>query len=245
MSDMAADEANRAARMLEEARELFDQGNPEDAQSLMRSSLHHILRAYLLDKQEERLIWLHKIGRLLRCLFGCALEFRDGQYWLQCPVVSSHIPLGLSMGGSARATCSICRENALTCPHIATQIYDEVEAARIGEVCTICLQRECNHEVGKCYDGVTARQVMSDLRVDHVALTPNPNNPLCVVLGRSVSESEIMDGLSAREQSEFVFGETTIDCDHCLGDCSYAVSAAAELEGEGFRWPEADNDIPE
>jgi len=147
--------------------------------------------------------------------FGCHLEFREGTYWVNCPVLLSHNQIGFSIGGSAKVICSICGEDNLICPHVKGRMYDRVVAARWLEYCSICLEKECTHVTGEIHDGVEAFGIVIEIDLDHVALVKNPANPLCVIESHALPESDLLAALPEEGRELFVYGETVVDCHHC------------------------------
>lgn len=76
---------------------------------------------------------LDKAGKLARTVLpqGCALPYRDGGYFMECPVALAHNRVGMSVGFVARAVeCSICGRDPDECPHITGRIYDGQRCVR-------------------------------------------------------------------------------------------------------------------
>ena len=77
---------------------------------------------------------LDEAGLLARTAFseGCVLPYRDGGYFMECPVALAHNRVGMSAGFVARVVeCSVCRHDPDECPHITGRIYDGKHCHRI------------------------------------------------------------------------------------------------------------------
>jgi|GEM_PF-1668081 len=207
----------QARKLIEKAKQASARKQPATAESLFRKSLEKIREACLWEPSARAYQeYLHKIGKTVHDTFGCRLPFRDGQYWVSCPVQLSHNRVGLSIGGSATVLCSICGEDNLICPHVKGRKYDGVSAVRLHGHCNICTRSKCRHKAGKIYDHVEAIGIVTDINLDHVALVKNPAHPLCVVNAHSLSESDLLDMLPADERGSLVYGKTIIHCHHCV-----------------------------
>jgi len=205
-----------ANKLIEEAKECVYKNNMKEAESLLRKSLVKIREAFLWTEDKKYQDKLYIIGRKLHDIFGCQLEFSNGQYNQTCPVFLSHSTMGFSIGGSSITICSICGENTLKCPHINMKTYNNVLAQDLTDVCNICGKKDCDHEIGNFYDNVEAFSIISDINFDHVSLVKKPADPLCAIMSHEVPKSEILKELNENERDNFVFGETKINCDHCI-----------------------------
>ena len=223
MNELENDDEKLAQRILLEAKDLIrdaeralEERKPDVSEELYRRSLTKIRQAFLLDRKKETSIYLHNIGRLVHSQFGCVLPFRDGNYWVECPVELSHGKYGFSIAGSGRSLCSICGENTLDCYHVSGRSYDQVVAKRIQNMCNICgEEKECPHVEGVMYDGVGAFSIVVELDLSHVALVENPANPLCTIYGHTLTESDILKTLPKSAPHRFVYGKTRLYCHHC------------------------------
>jgi hypothetical protein len=204
-------------KRIELAKLAYAQREFATAEILYRQGLRKIREAHLWDPTENiHRRFLHRVGRIIHETFGCQLEFKDGQYFVNCPVMLSHSRAGFSVGGSGTAMCTICGEDNLVCPHVKGRIYDGVVCSRRHDFCNICARKDCNHTVGERYDHVEAFAVITQISLDHVALVQNPSNPLCVVESYSLSESELAKMLPSDQRDSLVYGGTIIRCHHCL-----------------------------
>ncbi len=216
-SKKSADAALAAAGDLVQKAEKATRSKKMDvAEAFYRRSLVKIREALLWQPEAGHSKYLHDVGRQIHDGFGCELQFKDGLYWVTCPVLLSHSKGGFSVGGSVKAVCSICREDILDCPHIKGRTYDGVVAKRYHDICNICGLRDCEHKEGETYDSVQAFAIVVELNLDHVSFVENPANPLCVVHSYSVPESDLMEMLPEDERHRVVYGQTIIHCHHCL-----------------------------
>lgn len=113
---------------------------------------------------------LDKAGKLARTVFpqGCALPYRDGGYFMECPVALAHNRVGMSAGFVARAVeCSICGRDPDECPHITGRIYD-------GE---------------RCVRTITEADVLE------VSLVARPAQPDARIMSMSVDMSDLRESL--------------------------------------------------
>jgi hypothetical protein len=79
-------------------------------------------------------IALDAAGKLARDYFpkGCVFPFRDGTYYLECPVALAHNRVGFSPGMVINsAECSICESDPEDCSHITGRFYDGKRCIRI------------------------------------------------------------------------------------------------------------------
>jgi hypothetical protein len=207
----------RANKLIEQAKRAYARRQAATAESLYRKSLEMIREACLWEPAVgSHREYLHRIGRLVHDTFGCQLPFRDGQYWVTCPVQLSHNRIGLSIGGSATVICSICGEDSLLCPHVKGRRYNGIVAARHRDYCNICARTKCCHKVGKSYNHVEAIGIVTDINLDHVALVKNPAHPLCVVNAHALAESDVSAALPPEERGSLDYGNTIIHCHHCV-----------------------------
>lgn len=88
---------------------------------------------------------LDMAGKLAREYFpeGCVFPYRDGTYYVECPVALAHNRIGLSPGIVIKSQeCSICGNDPQDCPHIAGRTYDGKRCIRIindGDILEVSL----------------------------------------------------------------------------------------------------------
>ncbi len=214
--DQAQKSLAKAQELIDKAKRAYVQGEKPTAESLCRESLKKLREAHLHEPtQPSHRQKLHEVGRMVHDTFGCHLEFREDSYWITCPVLLSHSQLGFSIGGSARAICSICGQDNFVCPHVKGRRYDGVVASQWFGFCSICLEKDCSHSAGEIHDGIEACGILIEVDLDHVAMVENPANPLCVIERQSLPESDLLALLPEVGRESFVYGETVVDCHHC------------------------------
>jgi len=212
----AEEKIAEAQELISSAKTAYNQGERRAAESLCRDSLKKLREASLLDESEpSHRRRLHDVGKMVHDTFGCHLDFREGTYWIDCPVLLSHTQIGFSIGGSADVICSICGQDNFICPHVKGRRYDNIAANRWLGYCSICLKQDCGHKLGEIHNDVEAIGIVTDIELDHVSLVKNPANPLCVVECRAVGKDELTSLLPAEGIESFVYGETIVDCHHC------------------------------
>jgi hypothetical protein len=190
----------------------MEENRNQEAETIMRDSLGRLREAFHLASDDGKISrLLHGRGRILHDLFGCRVRMDGTTYYKECPVLLSHVKLGFS----------ICGRNPWDCEHIKGFKYDGVLAQRIGSVCNICLSESCCHLVGEICDNVEAVHIMTNLRLEHVALVDNPANPLARIQSCTLEPDDIRNALPESERELFVPGETVIYCHHCA-DCNGA-----------------------
>ncbi|WP_156096033.1 hypothetical protein [Methanobacterium sp. SMA-27] len=205
-----------ARKLISDSKNAIKNNDMEEAENLLRNSLVKIREAFLFTDEKKYQDKLYNVGLKIRNIFGCPLEFIDGHYNQTCPVELSNSTWGFSIGGSSKTICSICGENTLECQHINGEIYDEVLAQNLTDVCNICGKKECYHELGKAYNHVEAFSIILELHPDHVSLVERPADPLCSIMSHSIPKTDILKGLNKTDKEKFVYGKSIIQCDHCL-----------------------------
>ena len=159
-------EALRAFRIaLFEAR-----ANSPRAKKALLSAQSLLVDAFLEDRKENArfFVWAHRIGAIREERQECTWTHDAGRdtFTLDCPMQGIHSRVGMSVALLSRSKCSICGAGDFECEHIAGEVYEGVI---------------CNFE-------------QTDMWLDHVALTQNPDFtytfhnsvPLRAYAGRSV-----------------------------------------------------------
>lgn len=160
---------------------------------------------------------LHDIGKRKRLLFGCRIPFRDGNYWIDCPVKLSHLPLplGASIGAATSKICSICGEEPLDCNHVKGKTYNHVKCITLKDgYCNICIGKKCEHVVGQFYDGVQALNVVVNIKFDHIALVTNPLEVDAGITSIAIDRKDLIKQMQT-DNPNFRWG-TPLNCNHCL-----------------------------
>lgn len=110
----------------------------EEDHRLLRET-HRTLRSamnWLEDSEhfETAHVALDEAGKIARECFpdGCVFPYRDGTYYVECPVALAHNRVGLSPGILIKsAMCSICKNDPEDCAHIAGRTYDGQRCIRV------------------------------------------------------------------------------------------------------------------
>jgi hypothetical protein len=101
-----------------------------EALATLRSAMNWLEDTEQFDAAHDA---LDKAGNLARRAFprGCLFPYRDGTYFVECPVALAHNRVGMSPGFVARTVeCSICGRDPDECPHISGRIYDGQRCVR-------------------------------------------------------------------------------------------------------------------
>ena len=215
--EMKAEAARATAdELISEGERYLAEGNRETAEGLYRRALAKLREAVLWEPgRPQHRAYLRAIGERVHDTFQCTLPFRDGNYWVECPVALSHSRGGFSVGGVERCVCSICGEDMLHCPHVNGRSYNQTTARRLTDVCNICGENQCGYTEGAVYDSARAFGVVTELKLEEVSFVENPANPLAVVCNYSLSRSDVMSMLPEEEHDRFDYGKVPIHCHHC------------------------------
>lgn len=206
-----------ARELIKDAEVSISEKRMDVAETLYRKSLVKIREALLWEPEEKsHRKYLHEVGRLIHDTFGCQFEFIEETYRATCPVLLSHIPYGISIGGSAKSICSICGKDTFDCTHVKGRIYDNVVTKHFQDICNICGQQECEHKEGEIYNEVKAFSIVVELDLDHIALVENPANPMCCIDACSVPKSEFIEKLPEDKRDLVLHREIFVECHHCL-----------------------------
>jgi len=199
------------------AEEAISAGTLDVAMAVFRKSLEKAREATQWEPDAfAHRRYLHSLGRRIHDVFGCEIPCQDGRCRLTCPVLLSHMPFGLSIGGYKRAVCSLCGQDVLDCPHIRGHTYNRIVAARTHGVCNICGEKVCGHKSGDLYDGVEPFGIVVEMEVDHIAVVTKPADPLCVFTSVELPHDEVLTSFLAADPHEVRGGEASFECHHCL-----------------------------
>ncbi len=122
----------------------------EAGEKHLRQALDYLVDAFLEDRAGNADLFAicHKAGAVIEQEFGCWFEKDDkGRYALPCPISGLHSRLGFSPALVTRGHCSICNAGDFDCSHVHGQVYDGIRCARI----------------------------VDDMRLDHMAVTNDPD----------------------------------------------------------------------
>lgn len=153
-------------------------------------------------------------GRWVRKTFGCHLHYDGAGYSQRCPVALGHNRIGLSVGGAATRTCSICGHDLSDCEHRRGIAY--MVPGGVSELgwCRVCLKRDdCDHRPDQEYRaGVVA--IIEKMELEEVSVVSKPAHPDARFSAVPISPQELKDHLGPG----FTVG-MPVNCDRCLTDC--------------------------
>ena len=214
-----------------------------------RAALHHAVRALnLLEDLDEALDAhrvIHEIGAFISWHYKCRITLNDGRWAWQCPVILSHIRMGLSAGFTAQRICSICEGDISECPHLPNQQYRV--AVTDADNCP-CGNDGCeDHQAGETIEAYPSALIRrADLH--ETSLVARPRDPLARISKIEFSDEQLRAMLRV---SEIPANVDSLECLHCRQACtglwderafpwarrnvdSYPASSGAELSPS---WP--------
>jgi hypothetical protein len=157
---------------------------------------------------------LDRAGNWVRRSFGCQVTYDGQTYWNDCPVRLGHHRVGLSIGGRAHKTCSLCGMDLSECEHIPGRHYSVEGGHQELGWCRVCMAKEpCEHLVGETYSAEVI-SIIDRMDLDEVSLVRRPRSPDARVERRSFSTADLRELLGP----EFEPGRP-ISCDFCLMAC--------------------------
>lgn len=178
-------EALRAFRVaLTEARY-----NTRQAKTALLNAQRLLVEAFLEDRKRNArfFVWAHRVGVIREERRDCTWTYDSERdtFSLECPMQAIHSRVGMSIALMSRHRCSICGAGDFQCDHIE----------------------------GLTYDGVQCEWEQTDIWIDHVAVTQNPD--FTYTFHNSIPRS--------RQEIEAELGEDweegkTLFSTHCL-DC--------------------------
>lgn len=156
---------------------------------------------------------LDEAGLWVRNAFGCFLERVGEEYRQTCPVALAHNRIGMSIGGAAVRTCSLCGDDFSECDHQPGTAY--VVPGGTDELgwCRICLADACLHTPAD-RERVTVVAIIREMELEEISLVSKPAHPEARLTSVSVSASDLQAGLGP----EFTPG-MDVSCDKCLSFC--------------------------
>jgi hypothetical protein len=138
------------ARLIEGYSALIVDKDRAESEKDLRLALDYLVDAFLEDRAGNADLFAicHKAGAVIEQEFGCWFKKDDqGRYSLPCPIFGLHSRLGFSPAFVTRGHCSLCGASDF----------------------------ECNHIHGRVYDGVRCARVVDEMRLDHMAVTNDPD----------------------------------------------------------------------
>lgn len=154
--------------------------------------------------------WAHETAALVSGLYGCAVQYKDDAYWDTCQISLMHERSGMSMGFTAKRSCSICKSDIDECPHDLDLEYLVTASTGDEGACTLCGGSQCDHSPGSQY-AMRPRVVMEDPTLHEISLVSRPRDPLARIREVELpTEFAAVLGVANGEQ---------INCRRCLGPC--------------------------
>ncbi|NAW84450.1 hypothetical protein CAG69_20720 [Vibrio sp. V43_P6S15P86] len=187
----------------------------------LRAALQKLLKVFWFFKSGRIEIakQMHDVGKYLAENYQCAFGFKDGHYFTDCPNMLLHQDYGFSLRGFEKYKCSICDVDPIDCDHRTLKRYNNIQCTSFEGRCNICRGdiEVCDHILGEVYDNVEAIKIVSDLEIITFDLVKEPEFVFSRVLEIPYSRKFITDGLmNDPSVDSFVYGESILDCNHCL-----------------------------
>jgi hypothetical protein len=191
----------------------------EEAERLARAALESLAHAlnWAEDgpRESETHQRLDEAGRWVRTTFGCQLEQEGTTYFVSCPVRLGHVRVGLSIGGTAHRTCSLCGEDLSECEHQRGVAY--IVPGGVADLgwCRVCTNAECTaHAPDQTYrTGVVA--IIRDMDLDEVSFVSRPAQPDVRIQRQSIDMADLRAALGEQWKPGMA-----VSCDFCLHPCS-------------------------
>lgn len=216
-----ADRRTSAESLLASAQTFID--DPSDVDSIERAESDArkalVLFARSLDwaedtdDEEEAHQRMDQAGAWVRRTFGCHLTRTGTEYSQTCPVALAHNRIGMSVGGVAVRTCSLCGGDFSECEHMPGVAYLVPGGIEPLGWCRVCLKEACAHVPSQDYR-VSVVAIIKEMDLVEVSLVDKPAHPEARLTSVGISISHLSDALG----QEFVPG-MEVSCDRCLLQC--------------------------
>ncbi|HBR2078949.1 MULTISPECIES: hypothetical protein [Klebsiella] len=230
LSEIAENSFNEAQKIIE-AYNVEELENPE---LKLRSALDMLLNVFWIKKDLRIPIsrQMHSIGKVLHENYGCAFGFENGFYYTKCPNMLLHRDFGFSMRGFEKYKCSICNIDPVDCIHRTGRKYNNIECKEFDGRCNICCNEisSCGHHLGEAYDNVEAIKVVYDMQIITFDVVKEPDFALARVTKIPFSKQYIIKSIGKDlHSSEFIYGITVLNCDHCISCAVYNPDANGDF----------------
>lgn len=180
--------------------------NPETADRLGRTAIAKLVEAFLADRigQCDLFAAAHRVGRELSQADGCYFAFDETEqvYHSDCPIDKLHAVVATSLGWIWEVRCSICDAEMFGCKHVPGEEY-------AGETCSY--------------------RNASLLRLDHAALTADPDFPYTWITNTRLPASKLI------ATGQIVEAGEALRCRHCETCYGTAGTHTEDLDPVG-RW---------
>jgi hypothetical protein len=170
-------------------------------------------------------------GRWVRQTFRCHLHREGSEYSQRCPVALGHNRIGLSVGGTAVPTCSLCGGDLSECEHRRGVAY--LVPGGNGDLgwCRVCLtESTCAHSPDEEYR-VRVVSMIRQMEFTEVSIVSKPAHPDARIMSMVIEHSDLERRLGA----SFVPG-VPVSCDWCLSPCN-GLTKHNIKHGRSGGWP--------
>jgi hypothetical protein len=220
LDNQVADRWARAESLLSQAKALLADSAEQrrqaeeagrEALAAFASALNWAEDRPLESEAHER---MDAAGRWVRETFGCHLPQDGSNYSQTCPVALGHNRIGLSVGGAATRTCSLCGEDLSECPHLRGRAYRVPGGAGDLGWCRVCVAHgTCEHSDQELYTaGVVA--IISEMELQEVSLVSKPAHPDARLSSVGISTDDLQSALGPAWTPG-----VPVNCDRCLTAC--------------------------
>lgn len=215
------DEALNAGNdALAEAERMLIGADPDvdAAEQVARTALHAFAHAlnWAEDSPREETVHqrLDEAGGWIRTIFGCVLEQEGKSYFETCPVKLGHVRVGLSVGGTACRTCSLCGEDLSECEHHRGVAYLVPGGVTDLPWCRVCTNSTCiKHSPGQTYrTGLVA--LIREMDLVEISFVSKPAQPDARIQRQSIDTADLRTALG-----EGWAPGMPVNCDFCLQSC--------------------------
>ncbi|MGJ7439865.1 hypothetical protein [Aquipuribacter sp. MA13-6] len=171
---------------------------------------------YLEDHKlrEEAHAAIHRAAFVNRGLFGCPVVLRGDDYWTDCPIIISHLRMGVSAGLVSDFECSVCGELVEDCDHQAGQLYSQIAGRTAEGSCPVCDSMECEHPAGEAFRA-EAHAIARRVKAGEVSFVARPRYPLARIVEKTVDMGRLHDNPSVIQSAK----RGGLNCDADLGPC--------------------------
>ncbi len=211
----------RGDQLMRHAREILEQADGSDAAKEAEPEARQALVSYRAsldwaedsDLEDEAHRQLDHAGRWVRETFGCLVDRSGTEYKQTCPVALGHNRIGLSVGGAASRTCSLCGQDVSECEHLPGTSYNVPGGPDDLGWCRVCCKEECDHLPTESYRAAVV-SIIREMELVEVSIVHRPANPEARIHAISIELSELRAALG----DSFEPG-MDVSCDRCLSAC--------------------------
>jgi hypothetical protein len=163
--------------------------NSPRTQKALLDAQRLLVEAFLEDRKENArfFVWAHRIGAMREERGECTWTHNPDRdaFSLECPMQAIHSRVGVSVALMSRHKCSVCGAGDFGCEHVA----------------------------GEVYDGVVCEWRQTDIWLDHVAITQNPDFSYTFHNSIPLSRNEIEEELGQKwQEGDALYATHCRDC---------------------------------